>query len=330
MTHSLNSSYKSVAIEEIPVLLTMFNRPDKTRAVIASLRLIKPKLLFIAADGPRPTHSADTEKCRLAREETALIDWPCEIKTRFLDDNQGCDAAIPSAIDWFFEQVEYGIIVEDDCILSPDFFALCGDLFMRFADDLRIMQISSVSPYAAREHQYDYHFSRMSRCHGGWATWRRAWSHYTSDLRSFSDQEALAILKASQPDYSTIAWQYHTLLKYKKGSSYFWRHWDFKWNLISAAHNGLCVVPEKNLLINIGFDEDSTNTVETNPVLDNLRHEPISFPLRHPPFMYADRRPERSLEKKIYRSLPVKSRYMYVLRRLSGACDYLREILPFG
>ena len=146
--------------EEIPVLLTIFNRPDKTRAVMENLRQIKPKRLFVAADGPRRDFPQDEEKCRLARQAATTTDWSCDVTTRFLEDNMGCDLAVPLGIDWFFRSVEYGIILEDDCIVHPHFFAFCGELLERYSNDQRIMQISSLSPYSAREHPYDYHFSR--------------------------------------------------------------------------------------------------------------------------------------------------------------------------
>lgn len=333
----LNSSIPN---EEIPVLLTIFNRPDKTRAAMENLRQIKPKRLFVAADGPRLDCPQDKEKCRLARQEATTVDWPCDIKTRFLDDNISCDPAVSSAIDWFFQHIEYGIILEDDCILSPDFFSFCGDLFVRYYNDQRIMQISSISPYEAREHPYDYHFSRIFRCHGGWGTWRRAWKHFTSDMHRYGDNEALAILKAYHLDYYECLRKYKNLKIYNSGfilvsrrgslKLKYYGHWDYQWSLACAAQNGLCIFPEKNLMINIGFDEDSTNTKNTNPVFENLQHQPLQYPLRHPQFVYADGQPERSLEKRIYHSLSFKSRCMYLLRRALGTISYLREIMPYG
>ena len=189
----------------------------------------------------------------------------------------------------------------------------------------------------AREHPYDYHFSRMFRCSGGWATWRRAWKHYIYDMRLYSDKEAYAILKAYHPDYAKCRKQYRDLLEHKKRnllefkrcSLYYWDHWDFQWNMACSAQNGLSIVPEKNLMDNIGFDEDSTHTQQTNPVFENLQVQPLRFPLRHPPFVYADSQPERSLEKRIYRSLSLKSRCMYLLRQALGAISYLREMMPY-
>ena len=313
--------------DEIPVLLTIFNRPDKTQAVIENLRQIKPKQLFVAADGPRPDRSEDVEKCRRARQAATRVDWACNIKTRFLDDNIGVDPAVSSAIEWFFQQVEYGIILEDDCLVHPHFFEFCGELLIRYLDDKRIMQISSLSPYAERDHRYDYHFSRAFRCSGGWATWRRAWKYFTPDMHRYSDSEALAILKAYYPDHAACLHQYEKLLAFKRGK---YNYWDYQWNLACFAQNGLSAVPEQNLMINTGFGEDSTHTQKMNPIFENLRTAPLPFPLRHPPFVYADSEPERSVEKRIYRSLSLKSRCMYLARRVLGTIGYLREVLPFG
>lgn len=329
----VNLSNNCIPNEEIPVLLTIFNRPDKARMVIENIRQIKPSKLFVAADGPRCNNPHDIEKCRLTRQEVTTVDWSCDIKTRFLDYNMGCDPAVSAAIDWFFQNVECGIILEDDCIISPQFFRFCGELLERYADDQRIMQISSLSPYPVREHPYDYHFSRIFRCSGGWGTWRRAWNHFTSDMNRYDDKEAFVMIKACQVDYWYGLWLYKKLMQFKRGCLIkpYWAHWDFQWNLACSAQNGLSIVPEKNLMINIGFDEDSTNTKNAHhPIFEDLQIQNLRFPLRHPTFIYADNRPERSLEKRIYRSLPLKSRCMYLLRRVLGASYYLRERMPYG
>jgi len=199
------------------------------------------------------------------------------------------------------------------------------------------MQISSISPYAEREHPYDYHFNQVFRPHGGFATWRRAWKYYTYDMRLYSDTEALEILKAYNPDYSKCRKQYsdflehkkRNLLEYKRCSLYYWDHWDFQWRMACSAQNGLCIVPEKNLMINIGFDEEATHKQKTRSPIENLQIQPLQFPLRHPPFVYADRQPEKSIEKMIFRSLSLKSRCMYLLRRVLGAIYYLRDVMPY-
>ena len=56
------------------------------------------------------------------------IDWPCQIERLYSDVNQGCRLGVSRAITWFFEQVEEGIILEDDCVPHPDFFPYCATL----------------------------------------------------------------------------------------------------------------------------------------------------------------------------------------------------------
>ncbi len=322
--------------DEIPVLLTIFNRPDKVRLVIDNLRIIKPKYIFIYADGPRSNVHGDIEKCHRSRDVCLQgIDWKCKLEINFLDHNEGCDNTVPKAITWFFSKVKYGIILEDDCIVSDQFFPFCGELLKKYEDDKRVMQISSLSPYAIREYPYDYHFSRMFRCSGGWATWRRAWNHQVTDITKYSDLELSEILKSYYRDYYDCMKRLKDLKqckKYKPNNPKYWEHyyshWDYQWNLSCAAQNGLSIVPEKNMMINVGFDEESTHTIEKSPIFENIYIQKLDFPIRHPAFVYADTNPEKKLEKKIYKSLSIRNRMIYILKKLSGSFFYLKDVIP--
>ena len=46
-----------------PVVMLVFNRPELTRAVLDQIRPARPSVLLVVADGPRPGHPADGEKC---------------------------------------------------------------------------------------------------------------------------------------------------------------------------------------------------------------------------------------------------------------------------
>lgn len=307
-----------------PVLLVIFNRPEKTRRVVEALWQVKPAQLFVAADGPRSGHPEDIEKCRLARQAATDIDWPCDVKTRFLDENVGCGPGVSSGIGWFFEHVEHGVILEDDCVPHPHFFPFCGELFERYAADERIMRISGFAPYPVRKYPYDYHFSRRFRC-SGWGTWRRAWKRFSYELDAIDEIEFLEMARANYPfHFRRQPW----LTNFHRVKSGDLKTWAFRWDVACYSQNDLCIIPEKNLITNIGFDEDATHTMRPNPVMGNLEVYPLEFPLRHPPFVYADGRPERSLEKAIHRSLPFKSRCAQRLRHTLGAMADFFETMP--
>ena len=118
-----------------PILFLIFNRPDLTKITFASIRAAKPKQLFIAADGPREDRDGEAEACELARQITNEVNWDCEVKTLFRAENLGCEGAVSTAISWFFDHVEQGIILEDDCVADPSFFQFCNEMLTKYADD---------------------------------------------------------------------------------------------------------------------------------------------------------------------------------------------------
>ena len=193
------------------------------------------------------------------------------------------------------------------------------------------MQISGFAPYSKRkEYVCDYHFSRSFRC-WGWGTWRRAWHYFSMSMDGCSDKEIRGILKAYFPDQATFRIWYKKYCQFRTGGLEHWNvqrnraYWDFYWNMVCYAQNGLCLVPEKNLIHNIGFDEDATHTQETSPVFANQETNSLEFPLRHPLFVYADEGPEQGLAKKYYHALPLKNRLALVMRHFIGVLETYYE-----
>lgn len=167
----------------VPVLLLIFNRPDTTQRVFHEIRGASPLQLFISADGPRENKPGEFEKCQITRDIVRQVDWDCEVYTNFRDKNLGCKIAVSSAIDWFFENVEEGIILEDDCLPSFSFFRFCEELLEKYRDDERIMQIGGTNLLSEWQRSDDsYYFSKYGAI-WGWATWRRAWQYYDVNMK---------------------------------------------------------------------------------------------------------------------------------------------------
>jgi len=127
---------------DISIAYIIFNRPRHTRETFQAIRDARPARLFIIADGPRPSHPTDAERCRAVREIVADIDWPCEVQRNYADQNLGLKRRVSSGLDWVFSQVESAIILEDDCLPHPDFFPFCQDLLERYKDDERVWTIT--------------------------------------------------------------------------------------------------------------------------------------------------------------------------------------------
>ena len=161
---------------DTPILFLVFNRPDTTSKVFQRIREIQPLKLFIAADGPRPEKEGEKEKCEtVKRSVLENIDWPCEVKTLFRNNNLGCGKAVSNAITWFFQNVEEGIILEDDILPDKSFFNFCKDLLEKYRYDERIKVIGGSNIHKKAGIKDSYYFSSICRI-WGWASWRRVWT----------------------------------------------------------------------------------------------------------------------------------------------------------
>jgi hypothetical protein len=263
---------------ETPVVLVVFNRPEPARKVFEAVRAARPPRLFVVADGPRQGRAGEAEKCAATRAVADAVDWDCEVVRDFSDANMGCKARVASGIGRAFESVDRAIILEDDCVPSPSFFRYCDEMLERYADDERVMVVSGDNQlFGAAEVEDSYYFSRYAHM-WGWATWRRAWSLCDLDMRLWPEARSRGLLnqyfhKASERYY----WE--SLLQYVYEGNI--DTWDYQWVFSIWANSGLCAVPRRNLIRNIGFDADATHT-KRDCAYARLGAEDLSFPLAHP------------------------------------------------
>lgn len=249
---------------ETPVLFLIFNRPDHTRKVFAKIREQRPKFLYIAADGARDWIEGEIAICKATRDLVITnIDWECEVKTLFRDKNLGCGHAVSGGITWFFEHVEEGIILEDDCLPHSDFFTFCANLLEHYRFNENICAISGNNFFSRERMRGDsYYFSRYSFI-WGWATWRRAWALYDFRLLKFEEfKENHMISRIDQRKEFKEYW-FPMFEKVKKNEI---DTWDFQWLFSIWWNDGLTIVPKSNLVSNIGFGNEATHTFGNSPL----------------------------------------------------------------
>jgi hypothetical protein len=81
-----------------PILLIVFNRPKPTQKVLDMLASIKPKQLYISADGARKNNEKDIKNCEEVRNIIKNIHWDCDVKYLIRADNWGCKKSVRSII----------------------------------------------------------------------------------------------------------------------------------------------------------------------------------------------------------------------------------------
>lgn len=294
---------------ETPVLFLIFNRPDVTARVFAAIRKARPRRLFIAADGPRSNRDREAELCDQTRAVVANIDWSCDVQLRFQSENLGCRLAVSSAITWFFDQVDRGIILEDDCLPNESFFPFCEELLNRYADDTRIMQISGDNFQKVRRTiGYDYYFSIFNHI-WGWATWRRAWKHYDVSMTGFNQKTVRELLYSMKHGRHFVEYWLDIFDRTHQGKI---DTWDYQWTYSIWCARGLTILPSKNLISNIGFDANATHTTSSS-WLAQLPTESLVI-ARHPLRVTVNQNADRYTAKCVYGLLV--SAWSYWLARL--------------
>lgn len=263
---------------KVPVLVLAFNRADHVAKAMNAIREYQPKKIYLECDGARTDKNGEKEAVELTHQTMLnAIDWPCEVKTLFREENLGCAKAVNDAITWFFENEEYGIICEEDMVIGLDFFKLCEDLLPRYANNERIMCISSRNHSKRTDIQNTYVYSCRSSC-WGWASWSRAWKKmdmtmsaylsitYRNLISRLGMFEGIMTMRAFRNGYKNLST---------------FNSWATRWYLSVLANNGLVIVPGVNLSQNIGIDGGAHfEKGDIDPYAD-LKIEQLIWPIKY-------------------------------------------------
>ena len=268
------------------VLLITFNRPDHVRRVLSAIRDAHPRALYVFQDGAREGNDRDVEKCDEVRAVVQeLVDWDCELHTCYADHNYGCGAGPMTGINWFFNHVEEGIVMEDDCLPHPDFFGYCEQLLERYRNNPKVMYISSTLYDDKWKCDASYDFSHYMIT-GAWASWARAWKGFDLDLLTLNAKKFRKHCKRLLYYIVEADWWYFKVLEIqrdKEKKSY----WDYQMQIHLFKNEGLTIHPRFNLVSNIGFDGEGTHTLSNDDGRGNLPSFGI-LPLVHPSTIFVD------------------------------------------
>ena len=268
-------------LSRTPVVLLVFNRPEATARVFEVVKQVRPKKLLVVADGPRPGRKGEAGLCRRTREIATAVDWPCEVEVHFSEENLGCKGNVSAGLDWVFSRVEEAIVLEDDCLPDPAFFRFCEELLDRYRDETKISQICGSNYQEGVSRTIDsYYFSRHAHI-WGWATWRRAWRQNDLHMTAWPELRAKGWLRSYLED-SKAAFYWTKLFddSYRGGDGSL-NSWAIPWTFSCWAAGNLSVIPNVNLVSNIGHSAEGTHTTGQGAA-NRTEVGVLTFPLRHP------------------------------------------------
>ncbi|QDL07250.1 glycosyltransferase family 2 protein [Brasilonema octagenarum UFV-E1] len=284
-----------------PVAFLIFKRTESTERVFEAIRQAKPPKLLVIADGPRTDRPGEADKCAATRAIIDRVDWDCEVLKNYSDVNMGMKKREASGFDWVFETVEEAIILEDDTLPHPTFFRYCEELLHYYRHDERIMLISGNNfQFGRKRTEYSYYFSRYPNT-WGWASWRRAWQHYDIEMKLWPKIRDGEWLKFILEEPKTVKFWFKKFQEtYKEKIS----TWDYQWILTCWVNNGFSIVPDVNLVTNLGFGSEATNTKDSTSPFSNIPTQKICLPLQHPPFVIRHVQADYFIQKTHYQYQP--------------------------
>ncbi len=306
----------------VPILFIIFNKVEETKKVFNTIRYMKPERFFIAADGPRIEKAGEAKKCTAIRKWVLNnIDWGCEIKTLFKDKNIGCGRGPSEAITWSFENVEEGIILEDDCLPNVSFFKFCKENLEKYRNNDRISIISgnNFQPVQPMDIIEDYYFSIFPSSNG-WATWKRSWEGYDYRIKKWETINQKNFLKFLFKEKQYQAWwKYYLDWIYDNKPD---DMWDFQFHFHTMIKKQLAIIPKVNLVKNIGYGPNATHSTDPNSYFANVPTHELKFPLIHPKKITRNYEADIFIQKNLFGKIEVPSQWKKFKRLIKKAIKY--------
>lgn len=253
-----------------------------------ALSPINPEKIFVSFDGPRVDRPEDVNLINKCRELTAnWLEQHRSVVENSEKTNLGCRDHVLKAISWFFEHVDEGIILEDDCIPTTSYFHYASELLPKYQKDNRILMISG-NNYGKNNYcaPYSYSFTRYISI-WGWATWKSQWDpfiEFTNWVKQASPDEWMLLEATIQTELMNASEGSHRFSVMKKSIEGTIDTWDYILSGYAIANGLKTIVPSVNLISNIGFDASSTHTHQQNSTLSKIANHELDFPLVHPPY----------------------------------------------
>jgi len=292
-----------------PVAVIIFNRPDNVSKLIECLKEERDRELFVISDGARKNVPDEAEKVKVCRD--MFKTWPSNTYFNLADSNMGCKDRVSSGLDWVFEHTDRAIILEDDCHPHHDFFRFADELLERLENDSRVMSICGTNLFSLGDNfNWSYCFSKYQNC-WGWATWKRSWELYDHNLSGLPAAKQTDFLREYLGSRRAAMYWHYILDKVREGQI---NSWAYIWSFSSFLCRGLHVIPQYNLVENVGFGAEATHTEKVPPYL-MANTNSITFPLKHPPIVSSLDRYDKTIEDTIF-SKSIYQRILWCLRKV--------------
>ena len=243
-----------------PIALFAYNRPEalfKTLESLKNNKSIKKTDIYIFSDGPI-SKKIDRKKVYEVRKIIKNIKSLKIKKIIFYKTNRGLKKNIIEGINYIFKKHSKIIVLEDDLLVSPYFINYMNRSlnFIKYKKNIWHVSAWSYPIKTNYKNSNDTFLWHNMNC-WGWGTHRIHWKKLilNSDffIKSFTKEQ----INDFDFDGNLNNWSQLIRNHQKKINT-----WAIFWNATIFWNKGLCLNPVKSYVRNIGFGENSTNTLK--------------------------------------------------------------------
>jgi hypothetical protein len=296
---------------DLAVLIIGYARPEGISYLLKTVESVGISKIYLAIDGPK----SDADKIRHEKIATEILkiqrDSGTKIKVLKRVKNLGVAGGVLNSIDWFFSHEKMGLIIEDDLIISKDFFEFSLRALKKYRNDPTVWMISGTQLFPNSNQPTQVEWTNYPMI-WGWAGWADKWKLMR---KSLLDKKHIRLHKLLDSRYLYWAVGANRALSGKVDT------WDTPLAFEFIKQGKLCLIPPVNLVSNTGNDIVSTNTKRTNNTMNlEIKSLGINRVLMDKPDQIFIERYNSLLEKNVFK---IKKRHI-LLPYYSFVFDFIR------
>jgi len=240
-----------VVDQGLAILVIGFQRVHPLEEILATCLRESSSIIYVSIDGGTPESEFRVSETRRLIQQLSSLN-PGRIKFRFFTENCGSAVNVISSVDWLFSENEFGVILEDDCIPNLDFFEYAVHALQFIAKDPDIWFFSGYRPRIKALELASYGLSQLP-LNWGWGTSSTKWEEVR---RLLLLQESENLLCNFFRGASAVYWN----VGFRRSLLGWVDTWDTAIAYLMLKNNKFTLIPNVNLIRNVGNDSFASNT----------------------------------------------------------------------
>jgi hypothetical protein len=238
------------------VLIIAYRRSENLKKILAICVEKKIETIYVNLDGPRGhDQKRDVDECQDVLSDFK-VNFTGKLHIRTSPVNKGSAVSVLESCDWIFQNEEFAIILEDDCMPEQDFFDFIEDSKTILYSLNDVFSISGTQFAPPRVTKGEWALSRYP-LFWGWATTKSRWEVARHQLSRIEIKDGRNFFL----NYSEYCFWKSGAIRSLDG---FVDAWDLPLLYSLAIDQKLHIQPGENLVKNVGVDLVATHTTKPN------------------------------------------------------------------